>query len=173
MARASFLPLPAAAKELPINLGFEAVGVAPALSPLSGALVAIAEQPNGTAPDGFLIGGPTPGMFSVRRSDGYDVTDLAFLPEGDLLILERRYSLLTGIGMRIRRIAAADLRPGAVLDGEVVVEAGPDTHIDNMEALAVSRGADGETLLTLMSDDNFSVLQRTVLLRFALIEELE
>ncbi|HKZ97087.1 MAG TPA: hypothetical protein VJ045_08915, partial [Hyphomicrobiaceae bacterium] len=41
--------------------------------------------------------------------------------------------------------------------------------IDNMEGLAVRQGAGGETLITMISDDNFNkVLQRTVLLEFAL-----
>ena len=33
------------------------------------------------------------------------------------------------------------------------------------------RDASGETILTLMSDDNFSLLQRTLLLQFALVGE--
>jgi hypothetical protein len=40
--------------------------------------------------------------------------------------------------------------------------------IDNMEGLSVHTGPDGESILTLVSDDNFSVLQRTLLLQFAL-----
>jgi hypothetical protein len=39
-----------------------------------------------------------------------------------------------------------------------------------MEAIAVHRNAGGETIITLLSDDNFNRLQRTILLRFALIE---
>jgi hypothetical protein len=41
-------------------------------------------------------------------------------------------------------------------------------NIDNMEAIAAHRSAAGETILTLMSDDNFSALQRTLLMQFAL-----
>jgi hypothetical protein len=40
-----------------------------------------------------------------------------------------------------------------------------------MEAIDAHRNASGETILTIISDDNFSPLQRTLLLRFALIEE--
>ena len=40
-----------------------------------------------------------------------------------------------------------------------------------MEGLAVHRDADGETVLTLISDDNFSPLQRTLLLQFTLVGE--
>jgi hypothetical protein len=40
-------------------------------------------------------------------------------------------------------------------------------EIDNMEGLSIHPGADGERILTLISDDNFSFLQRTLLLQFA------
>jgi hypothetical protein len=40
-----------------------------------------------------------------------------------------------------------------------------------MEGLAVHRGARGETVLSLISDNNFrTILQRTVLLQFTLVE---
>jgi hypothetical protein len=39
-----------------------------------------------------------------------------------------------------------------------------------MEGLSIHRSATGETVLTLISDDNFSVLQRTLLLQFVLRE---
>jgi hypothetical protein len=52
-----------------------------------------------------------------------------------------------------------------------VIEASNAHEIDNMEALAAHRNAAGETILTILSDDNFSKLQRTLLLRFALIED--
>jgi hypothetical protein len=40
-----------------------------------------------------------------------------------------------------------------------------------MEALGVHRTPQGETVLTLLSDDNFSALQRTLLLQFTLLDE--
>jgi hypothetical protein len=39
-----------------------------------------------------------------------------------------------------------------------------------MEGLSVHRAADGALVLTLISDDNFSLLQRTLLLQFGLAE---
>jgi hypothetical protein len=87
------------------------------------------------------------------------------------LILERHFSFLRGVGMRIRRIPLEAVRPGALLDGTVLIQAGNAHQIDNMEAMAVHKNAAGETIVTLVSDDNFSRLQQTVLLRFALIED--
>ena len=41
-----------------------------------------------------------------------------------------------------------------------------------MEGLALHTGARGETVLTLISDDNFNhFLQRNILLQFALVEK--
>ena len=44
-------------------------------------------------------------------------------------------------------------------------------QIDNLEGLSVHRNSKGELVLTMVSDDNFSLLQRTILLQFALIGE--
>ena len=92
---------------------------------------------------------------------------MAFLPDGDLALLERWYKPWRGVGMRIRRVPGRSIRPGAVLDGNYLVEADLGQEIDNMEGLCVHQGG-GKTVLTLISDDNFSFLQRTVLLEFEL-----
>ena len=95
---------------------------------------------------------------------------MAFLPDGDLLLLERQFGLFTGFRTRIRRIAADALRPDASVSGPVLFESGASHEIDNTEGLAVHR-QDGETILSLISDDNFSSLQRTVLVEFALVDQ--
>ncbi|HEX2216191.1 MAG TPA: esterase-like activity of phytase family protein, partial [Xanthobacteraceae bacterium] len=64
----------------------------------------------------------------------------------------------------------AEVRPGARVDGPVLIEADAGYQIDNMEALAVHRTGAGEIVLTIVSDDNFSALQRTLLLQFTLTE---
>jgi hypothetical protein len=104
----------------------------------------------------------------IVRRDDFDISDADFLPDGDLLILERKFSLIGGFGMRLRLIHAADIVPGKTVDGTVLITADDRDDIDNMEGLAVRPGPNGETLLTLISDDNQSLLQRTVLLEFAL-----
>ncbi|MFO1147037.1 MAG: esterase-like activity of phytase family protein [Alsobacter sp.] len=168
-AAGQVVPAPASIKQLPANRSLEAVGVVPA-GPLAGRLIAIAERSDpgeDTPTRGFVLTGGF-AEFSVARNDGYDISDLAFLPGGDMLLLERRFQIFTGIRMRVRRIAAGSIRPGALLDGPSLIEAGVTTAIDNMEGLAVHRGPGGETLLTMISDDNFSSLQKTVLLQFRL-----
>jgi hypothetical protein len=105
----------------------------------------------------------------VVRSGGYDTTDLAFLPGGDVVILERRFSLFGGFGCRLRRIEAASIKPNAGVDGEVIYESEASHQMDNMEGLAIHREG-SEIVLSLISDNNFSALQRTLLLEFSLVE---
>jgi hypothetical protein len=106
----------------------------------------------------------------VRRTGTFDVSDCALLPSGDLLLLERKFSLVSGVGIRIRRIPLNAFKPGAVVDGPSIFEADLGNEIDNMEGLDVHRDADGDLVLTMISDDNFSMLQRTLLLQFRLVE---
>jgi hypothetical protein len=157
-------------KDLPNNHGLEAIGVAPPRSPLAGAVVAIAERArkHDKPTRGFIVTGPHQGEFSVRRSSGYDVSDLAFLPDGDMLLLERQFSLFEGFRVRLRRVAADMIEPGAEIDGAVIFESDSSHEIDNMEGLAVHQEA-GDVVLTLISDNNFSPLQRTLLLEFSLV----
>jgi len=172
LARGQPIDLPAAIRSLPNNRGLEALVFVPRGLPLGGTLIAISER--GLDREGniraFLIGGPRPGTFAVRRSADFDITDAALLPSGDLLILERKFGWTTGLFIRMRRIRLADVRPNALVDGPVLLEADLGQAIDNMEGLSVHRGANGETVLTLVSDDNFSALQRTLLLQFTLAE---
>ncbi len=164
--------LPKAVHGLSHNAGLEALAIAAKSGPLDGAAVLIAEQSldrSGNHP-GWIVGGPRAGAFSVKSVGDYGITDAAFLPDGDLLLLERALRFPFGFVMRIRRIAADDLVPGAIVDGEVIVEADLRYQIDNMEGLAVGTNEKGETIVALVSDNNDNTLQRTLLLYFALVE---
>lgn len=176
-ARAEPLPVPPEISRLPFNRGLETLVMVPRGRPrlrrLAGTLIAISER--GLDPAGnimaFLIGGPEPGAFAVVRRDDYDISDATLLPSGDLVLLERKFSLTGGAGIRIRRIAIDTVAPGALVDGAVLFEADLGYEIDNMEGIDAHIAPGGETVLTLVSDDNFWMFQRTLLLQFALIED--
>ncbi len=108
--------------------------------------------------------------FSLARSDDFDVTDCAVLPTGDLLVLERHFSRARGVAMRIRRLPLAAIKDGVLLDGKILIQADLGYQIDNMEGIAVTRNEAGETIITIASDDNFSPIQRNLVLQFALVE---
>lgn len=165
------LKLPKALRAVKSNKGLEGLAILPT-GPLKGTLVAFPERLKDKNGDliGFLIGGPRPGSFVLKRLGGFDVTDLAALPDGDLLVLERRFRFSEGPQMRIRRLPAENIRRGARLRGEVLLQADTRWQIDNMEGIAVHRSG-GRTVITLISDDNFNFLQRTILLQFELPSE--
>jgi hypothetical protein len=172
LARGQPLDLPPAIRKLPSNKSLEALVFVPRNLPLGGTLIAISESGRDDAGNilGFLIGGPRPGSFTVRRRDDFDISDAALLPDGDLLLLERKFSWTAGVAIRIRRIKLGDIGPGTLVDGATVFDADLNYNLDNMEGLSVHRAATGESVLTLISDDNFSPLQRTLLLQFTLME---
>jgi hypothetical protein len=173
LSRAEVVPVLPGISHLPYNKGLEGLAFAPRNGKLAGALMAFSERgldPNGNL-KAFLIGSPSAGEFSVKRRDEFDISDSLTLPSGDVLLLERRFTWLSGIAMRLRRIAIRDIAPGALVDGPVLLFADMGYQIDNMEGISAHVGADGTTVLTLISDDNFSLLQRTILLQFRLVED--
>jgi len=157
-------------KNLPRNRGLEALVFVPKKNPQGGFLVAFSEK--GLDKNGnliaFIVEDADQSEFAVKRSAGYDISDACLLPDGDILVLERKYEILNGVSMRLRRIPVSIIRPGVLADGPVLMEADMRNQVDNMEAIAVHRDVSGEIILTLMSDDNFSQLQRTLLLQFVL-----
>jgi hypothetical protein len=144
----------------------------PKTSPFPGALLVITEAALDAAGNikAYVLGGPGPIAFSVQRTDEFSVTDCAFLPGGDLLILERRFSWLRGAAVRIRRIDTNQIRAGATVTGEQLLFGDVNQQVDNYEALGIHRTAAGETVITILSDDNFNPLQRTLLMQFTLLE---
>ncbi|MDP9837522.1 hypothetical protein J2T09_002274 [Neorhizobium huautlense] len=157
-------------RELRANGGLETVVAAPETSPLSGAIVVVAEKSVDDEGNFYaaILDGPRKGQFKVKRHDPFDITDGAFLPDGDLLLLERSFSLLGGVGMRIRRIDGDSLKPGALVDGDMLIEADLGQQIDNMEGIDVVAGPDGVPHLIVVSDDNHSIFQRNLMLEFRL-----
>jgi hypothetical protein len=171
-ARARPVPVPPGIRTLPFNQSIECLAVPPKDSALAGTLIAVSERGLDAKGNllGFIIGGAG-GAFTLKRTDDFDVSDCAIAPGGRLLMLERRFSWTRGVAMRIRSVPLATIKPGALVDGPELIFADNGAQIDNMEGLAVHRAADGMLVLTVVSDDNFSALQRTLLLQFTLAGE--
>ncbi|MCB1511452.1 MAG: esterase-like activity of phytase family protein, partial [Hyphomicrobiaceae bacterium] len=159
---------------LPANKGLESVAVLLG-GRYKGAVIAFAER----AKDGkghhrgwlWRRGRPSP--LSLTDDGGFDITDLASLPNGALIVLERRFRWSEGVQFRLRLVPAKRVLVGSVLSGITLVKADMRYDIDNMEGLALHRGPQGQTVITLISDDNFNrFLQKTILLQFVLPPEV-
>jgi hypothetical protein len=113
------------------------------------------------------------GMEAVRfryaPPAGFRVTDAAELPNGRLLILNRRFSVLNGFSAKIVLADPRQLAEGAVLKGEEIAHLEPPLTVDNMEGISIGREG-GRSIVWLASDDNFIDFQRSLLLKFALAE---
>ena len=160
------LPPPQEMADLPFNNGVEALALL-----ADGSLLALSEGSGGRAAAvGWISDRGGWSVLTYRTADGFRVTGAATLPGGDVVVLERLFTLRGDNAIRIKRIAAAAIKAGARLDGEIIAELRPPLTVDNFEGIEARRGPRGEVLIYLVSDDNFNVDQRTLLLMFELLE---
>ncbi len=107
--------------------------------------------------------------FSYRPPAGYRVTDGVQLPDGRLVILNRWVGLPNGFAAKLAIIDPASITKDNGVGGQVIATLATPLLIDNMEGIAVSK--DGtDTIIWLISDNNFSIFQRTLLMKFRLSE---
>jgi hypothetical protein len=171
-ARCEPLPIPRDIPKARINSELEAIGRF-ASGPLKGRFIAVSEQ--NFDKDGniraWIFGGKTPFAFSIQRNADYVVTDIAII-DASIVTVERSFGTTVLPGAAIRQFPIDAIKAGETVSPRVLFEGrAPFYTIDNMEGIAVSKSADGETRLTLISDDNFRHgTQRTLLLQFALPE---
>ncbi len=163
---------PAAIRRWNANGGAEAM-----VRLADGRFLVFAEGPNDDRPFSnvaLFAGNPavagTPARrLRYRRVPGLRVTDAALLPDGRLLLLNRRFSWWDGLSATLAVAAPANLAGGAIVEGREVAALRAPLTIDNMEALSVTV-ENGRTIVWIASDDNFIPLQRTLLLKFELVE---
>lgn len=102
-----------------------------------------------------------------RPPAGYRITDAARLPDGRLALLNRRVGLFEGFTAKLTIARLPALEAGAIITGDEAATFAGSVTRDNFEALAVSREG-GRTILWIASDDNYNLMQRTLLMKFAL-----
>ncbi|GAA4258093.1 esterase-like activity of phytase family protein [Azospirillum formosense] len=164
------LPTPLGLEKAPSNGGVEALAALP-----DGRLLAIEEgDDDGVRERHAWIAPADPTSrgdwlpLTYRAAPRFRPTAAAPLPDGGVLVLERRVSLLGGWAARIVHVSSDSLRGGATMDGVELARLEPPLPTDNFEGLAVRPGPDGDLLLYIVSDDNRSPLQRTYLMMFQL-----
>jgi hypothetical protein len=167
-------PVLEGAARLPGNNGLEALAAT-----ADGALVVGAEGGDEAATPLWVAPldtrEPVPPRIGYPLRDGFSLTSLDRAPDGGFIALERFYAPIIGARARITRFPAASLtaRGEALPDVEELALIAPPRPIDNFEGAAAVRAPDGATRIYIVSDDNFSERQRTLLLAFDVIEERE
>ena len=160
------LPRAPAFAGLPRNGGLEALATL-----ADGRLLALSEAQDSLGRYfAFLYDGAGWSALYYRSADGFAPTGAARMPSGDILVVERRFTVLGGFAVRISRIALGDIEPGATFSGQEIAAFAPPLTYDNLEGIAVLPGPDSGVRIALVSDDNFSPVQRTLLLMFRLEE---
>lgn len=161
----------AAMHDWPLNGGAESM-----VRLRSGAFVVLAEQATPRHGPGRIAlrfdGDPTvtktpPVRFIYLPPDGFDPSDATELPDGRLIVLNRHFSLRHGFTVIVTIIDPAAIRPGARVRGVAIARFAGDVLHDNYEGIAVARDG-GRPVLWIVSDDNQSDFQQTLLLEFRL-----
>jgi hypothetical protein len=104
---------------------------------------------------------------SIPREGAFLVAGADFGPDGRLYVLERDFTWTGGFATRVRRFA---LGAEGFDAGETLLETSLG-GTDNFEGISVWTDAAGVTRVTLIADDNFFVLQSTVVAEYRLIEQ--
>jgi hypothetical protein len=159
--------------KLPNNSGLEAISILepPSASGLATADIVVFSENSLDAKGnirGFISKKNKWKEFTVQEKGGYKITDATLLPGGDIVILERQFSLISGVRIRIRKLLVAEIVPGAAIDGKTLFEADSRFQVDNLEGISAWLNDSNQTMLTIVSDNNFSPLQRNLLLEFEL-----
>ncbi|MET0307774.1 MAG: esterase-like activity of phytase family protein [Sphingomonas sp.] len=98
---------------------------------------------------------------------GYDPSDATELPDGRLLVLNRRITLRDLFTAKLTVVDIRGAKAGTVLRGtEIATFESPVQH-DNFEGVTTTREGK-DTILWIVSDDNNAWWQQTLLLKFRL-----
>lgn len=151
---------------MPGNGGIEALATTP-----GGAILMIGEEAGDAGHPMFLLRGQ--GGIEARtlpKTERHEVTGADLGPDGRLYLVLRDYSVLSGVSIRIHRYDLDGDGWPVVASRAVLGAFESESGIDNMEGIALWRDGAGRTRLTLISDDNFNAVQRTLLMDFEVLE---
>jgi len=102
---------------------------------------------------------------------GFKPSDAVFLPDGRMLVLNRRYQLSAGRSSALAIVPAFAPREGDVVEGKTLARIASQPVAGNYEGMAIA-SHEGGTTIWLVSDDNFAHPGRTILLRLELDDAL-
>jgi hypothetical protein len=158
------------------NQGLEALAILPSGVMLAGAenptVLGAAQKvwrlPSTSAP--AVLRDPT---FAIDAGVGFALVGLDATPSGGLVVLQRFYEASIGNRTRIGWLApgVAESASQTVRMRELArLTESESLALDNFEGITALAGADGRTIVWIVSDDNFRDEQKTLLYRFSLDE---
>ena len=111
--------------------------------------------------------GEKPLKFTFRPPPGYDPSDAVELPNGDLLVLVRRFALPFRFSAKLVILPRRAIRAGKEIAGREIATLADGVFAENWEGVALTR-EQGHTMVWLVSDRDTALLQHTVLAKFRL-----
>lgn len=138
-----------------------------------GRFVLLVEGSSGNTMQAMLYSGDPlePGSkrteFRYQPPAGYKPTDAAPLPDGRLLVLHRRVAIPNGFAAKIGIVDPPNISRNGVVAPIIIASLAPPLLIDNLEGITTTQ-ENGQTTIWLVSDNNFNIFQRTLLMKFAL-----
>jgi hypothetical protein len=84
-------------------------------------------------------------------------------------VLKRKISFPQGFAAKLAIVDVAEITKNAVVGGDVIATLAAPLLVDNMEGIAITQD-NGGTIVWLVSDNNFNIWQRTLLMKFRLSE---
>ncbi|MEE2761321.1 MAG: esterase-like activity of phytase family protein [Pseudomonadota bacterium] len=171
------VPPPPGLERAPENGGIEALAALPGgrlLVILEAAIAGASETRSNLSLAWIREGGRWTQLFYARTGQ-FSPSASAVVPAGkgvgDVLVVERHWSMMAGTTVRIWRIAARQIAGASVgthLSPKQIARLAAPMTVDNFEGISVRRGRGGAVLVYIISDDNFSPLQQTLLMLFRL-----
>lgn len=107
--------------------------------------------------------------FRYRPPAGYRATDGVQLPDGRIMLLHRSVGLPNGFSVKLGIALPPDLAQNVIWNSRMIAALSAPLLVDNMEGIAVKQSGN-DTIIWLISDSNFNILQRTILMKFRLSE---
>lgn len=163
--KATALPLPEQLKNAPLNGGVETLLLLP-----DNSLFVLTEGDDSAGPfsEAAVLANGEWINFKYQRNSSYRPTSAGSLSDGRILILERRYNGPGTLGIRFCTIDCSQIKNGATLTPNVFTEINLPIPRDNYEGMDIITDPNGNQWIYIISDDNFSPMQRTLLSLFEL-----
>lgn len=163
-AKPTAWPQPPGLDDIPKNNGLEAL-----VALQDGELLALvqgrADQPNGIA---FLWRENGWSQLTYESQDEFRPKGATRIPGGDVLVLESAKLDSKEVVTRVVRVKASRIRPRTHLQGSELARLEAPLNRHNFEGIACREGPKGETLIYLLSDNDFDETHGTLLVMFEL-----